>query len=101
MSRASAVLWLRPQIRLAAQFPCANRLLYETDAVERTISPGSAASGWRSLPTETCPAHFPVGAAEILPAQESTAPASIFPRLSSSSPPLTPPPSNPPTPPPP
>src|SRR5580692_4698106 len=59
--RNVAVEWFRPQIRLDDHAAPCMGLEYSSDAVVRTWSPGSRASGCASLPAEICAAQFSAG----------------------------------------
>src|SRR5664279_6058477 len=81
-----AVFQLRPQIKLVAhQVRFERGTTYSTDAVVRTTSPGSDASGWVNRPADICAAHRGVGVNVIRPEYESIAPKSKFQRFSSGS----------------
>ena len=68
------MLWLRPQTKVEVQLPPGIGFMYCKEAVARTWSPGSSASGWTILPTETCAAQFLVGKNQSRVAQELIGP---------------------------
>src|SRR6516164_441114 len=75
-----------PQIRLVAhQLSCGRGTTYSTDAVVRTTSPCSSASGLVRCPADTCAAQRGVGVNVIRPEYESIGPKSKFHRFSSGS----------------
>src|SRR5271166_4675391 len=82
----AAVFQFHPQIRLVAhQLSRGRGTMYSTDAVVRTTSPCSRASGLVRCPAEICAAQRGVGVNVTRPEYESIGPKSKFQRFSSGS----------------